>query len=382
MVVGGVISGVGVGWSTCTNRPRPVARRSTRRTPARPRRRSSAAARTRRSTGGPSVVRACVSSRCRAGEQIAEVTGAALAAVKEPIRCFSGLATAESVRARVGVAMRRSSASARSTLGDRLLRRPAPGTSTTSRSRRSSTSPEATVRPSASSTRCGRRTSPSTASGSPASRTWRCSTPSRGGSGRSRTTAARGSTGSASRSAPRPSKTASSTRVRGGSSPRGRLGPVPRHPAGSQWSGSGGPPRKADPNGEVVQVASCRSGRRFGQAYVPARVVLLDNRRTPSRSSRRGSRSMRPNWMPARGPHPPGVPRRRCGCPTRRCWSSSSTSSTRRLRPRGLRRPRPRLPGEHPADGVRGIPVAVGDDEIRRIEHALRDRERTRRSAG
>ena len=109
----------------------------------------------------------------------------------------------------------------------------------------------------------------------------------------------------------------------------------------------------------------------------PARVVLLDNPEDPITKFTPRLGVMRPSWLPAKGPNPPGVPESAMWMP----YTTMLVILVDIINAIDFK------PGVFVARGhdyraslARMVAAAyrfeVGDEEIGRIEHALRDRER------
>ncbi|MEP6650499.1 MAG: alpha/beta-hydrolase family protein, partial [Lapillicoccus sp.] len=150
-------------------------------------------------------------------------------------------------------------------------------------------------------------------------------------------------------------------------------------PAGSQWKREWRiHPQDEDPRGEVVQVANyeqwqaATAGRK-----TPPRVVLLENPEDPITKFTPRLAAMRPSWLPPGGPNPAGVPESAIWMP----YTTMLVVLVDIVNAIDFK------PGVFVARGhdyratlARMVAAAyrfeVGDEELNRIEHALRDRER------
>ena len=151
-------------------------------------------------------------------------------------------------------------------------------------------------------------------------------------------------------------------------------------PAGSQWKREWRiNPQDEDPKGEVVHVANYEQWQTVTAGRTtPARVVLLDNPEDPITKFTPRLAVMRPSWLPTKGPKPPGVPESAI-------WMPYTTMLVVLI---DIVNAIDFKPGVFVARGhdyraslARMVAAAykfdIGDEEIGRIEHALRDRERT-----
>ena len=151
-------------------------------------------------------------------------------------------------------------------------------------------------------------------------------------------------------------------------------------PAGSQWKRVWRiHPEEEDPHGEVVQVASYAQWQQeTANRTTPAKVVLLENPEDPITKFTPRLAVMRPSWLPPRGPNPPGVPESAV-------WMPYTTMLVVLV---DIVNAIDFQPGVFVARGhdyratlARMVAAAyrfdVGDEELNRIEHALRDRERS-----
>jgi uncharacterized membrane protein len=151
-------------------------------------------------------------------------------------------------------------------------------------------------------------------------------------------------------------------------------------PAGSQWKREWRiHPEEEDPKGEVVHVASYEQWQGVtADRTVPARVVLLDNPEDPITKFTPRLAVMRPSWLPAGGPNPPGVPESAIWMPyTTMLVALIDIVNAIDFKP-GVFVARGH---DYRASLARMVSAAyrleVDDEEMNRIEHALRDRERT-----
>lgn len=150
-------------------------------------------------------------------------------------------------------------------------------------------------------------------------------------------------------------------------------------PAGSEWKREWRiHPTEEDPKGEVVQVASYDQWQAaVADRKVPARVVLLENPEDPITKFTFRLAVMRPSWLPPRGPNPAGVPGSAIWLPyTTMLVVLVDIVNAIDFKP-GVFVARGH---DYRASLARMVAAAykfdVGDDELNRIEHALRDRER------
>jgi uncharacterized membrane protein len=151
-------------------------------------------------------------------------------------------------------------------------------------------------------------------------------------------------------------------------------------PAGSEWKREWRiHPQEEDPKGEVVQVASYEQWQAAAaERMSPARVVLLENPEDPITKFTPRLAVMRPSWIPTQGPKPPGVPQSAIWMP----YTTMLVILVDIVNAIDFK------PGVFVARGhdyratlPRMVAAAyrfdVGDEELNRIEHALRDRERS-----
>ena len=151
-------------------------------------------------------------------------------------------------------------------------------------------------------------------------------------------------------------------------------------PAGSQWKREWRiNPQEEDPKGEVVHVANYEQWQAVTAGRTtPARVVLLDNPEDPITKFTPRLAVMRPSWLPTGGPKPPGVPESAI-------WMPYTTMLVVLI---DIVNAIDFKPGVFVARGhdyraslARMVAAAykfdINDEEVGRIEHALRDRERT-----
>jgi uncharacterized membrane protein len=151
-------------------------------------------------------------------------------------------------------------------------------------------------------------------------------------------------------------------------------------PAGSQWKREWRiHPEEEDPKGEIVQVANYAEWQAVTAGRTtPARVVLLDNPEDPISKFTPRLAVMRPSWLPAKGPNPPGVPESAMWMPyTTMLVVLVDIVNAIDFKP-GVFVARGH---DYRASLARMVAAAykfdIDDDEVARIEHALRDRERT-----
>lgn len=151
-------------------------------------------------------------------------------------------------------------------------------------------------------------------------------------------------------------------------------------PAGSEWKREWRiHPAEEDPKGEVVQVSSYQQWQAVTAGRTtPARVVLLENPEDPITKFTPRLAVMRPSWLPAGGPNPPGVPESAIWMPyTTMLVTLVDIVNAIDFKP-GVFVARGH---DYRASLARMVAAAyrfeVGDDEMNRIEHALRDRERS-----
>ena len=151
-------------------------------------------------------------------------------------------------------------------------------------------------------------------------------------------------------------------------------------PAGSQWKREWRiHPHEEDPHGEVVQVADYAEWHlATGGRTKPAKVVLLENPEDPITKFTLRLAVMRPSWLPPGGPNPAGVPESAI-------WMPYTTMLVVLI---DIVNAIDFKPGVFVARGhdyraslARIVAAAyrfdVSDEELNRIEHALRDRERS-----
>ncbi|MEO7235793.1 MAG: alpha/beta-hydrolase family protein [Lapillicoccus sp.] len=151
-------------------------------------------------------------------------------------------------------------------------------------------------------------------------------------------------------------------------------------PAASQWASDWrADPAKTDPDDDVVEVASAKEWEAvLATRTTRPKYVLLNNHEDPITKFTPRTAIMRPAWMPRRGPRPAGVPRAAMWMP----YTSMLMGLVDVVNALDF------VPGVFVARGhdyratipamVSGVyQLPVGDDERLRIEHALRDRERT-----
>lgn len=151
-------------------------------------------------------------------------------------------------------------------------------------------------------------------------------------------------------------------------------------PAGSQWKREWRiHPHEEDPKGEVVNVTGYSQWlEETANRTTPARVVLLDNPEDPITKFTPRLAAMRPSWLPPRGPNPAGVPESTI-------WMPYTTMLVVLI---DIINAIDFKPGVFVARGhdyraslARMVAATyrfdVSDEEVNRIEHALRDRERS-----
>jgi hypothetical protein len=151
-------------------------------------------------------------------------------------------------------------------------------------------------------------------------------------------------------------------------------------PAGSEWKREWRiHPEEEDPKGEIVHVANYEQWQAATAGRTtPARVVLLDNPEDPITKFTPRLAVMRPSWLPAGGPNPPGVPESAIWMPyTTMLVALIDIVNAIDFKP-GVFVARGH---DYRASLARMVSAAyrleVDDEEMDRIEHALRDRERT-----
>ena len=151
-------------------------------------------------------------------------------------------------------------------------------------------------------------------------------------------------------------------------------------PAGSEWKREWRiHPHAEDPKGEVVQVASYEQWQAAAARRTsPPRVVLLENPEDPITKFTPRLAVMRPSWIPTQGPKPPGVPQSAIWMPyTTMLVILVDIVNAIDFKP-GVFVARGH---DYRASLARMVAAAyrfdVSDEELNRIEHALRDRERT-----
>jgi uncharacterized membrane protein len=151
-------------------------------------------------------------------------------------------------------------------------------------------------------------------------------------------------------------------------------------PAASKWASDWrADPAKTDPDGEVVEVADVKEWRQvLATRTARPRYVLLDNHEDPITKFTPRMAVMRPDWLPRHGPRPAGVPKAAMWMP----YTSMLIGLVDVVNALDF------VPGVFVARGHdyrASIPTMVSeayqlpvdDDELRRIELALRERERT-----
>ncbi len=150
-------------------------------------------------------------------------------------------------------------------------------------------------------------------------------------------------------------------------------------PAGSEWKREWRiNPQEEDPKGEIVHVANYEQWQTVTAGRTtPARVVLLDNPEDPITKFTPRLGVMRPSWLPVRGPNPAGVPESAMWMPyTTMLVILVDIVNAIDFKP-GVFVARGH---DYRASLARMVAAAyrfeVDDEEIGRIEHALRDRER------
>jgi uncharacterized membrane protein len=150
-------------------------------------------------------------------------------------------------------------------------------------------------------------------------------------------------------------------------------------PAGSEWATEWRrDPERQDPEGHVVEVANAAEW----EAAVAARptrprLVLLNNPEDPITKFAPRMAVMRPTWLPAKGPRPPGVPESALWMPYTTFLvllvdvinAIDFVPGVFVARGHDYRATIPRLVSE-------AYRLPVSDETMLRIEHALRDRER------
>jgi len=150
-------------------------------------------------------------------------------------------------------------------------------------------------------------------------------------------------------------------------------------PAASQWKREWRiHPAEEDPKGEVVQVSNYAQWQATAaDRTVPARVVLLDNPEDPITKFTPRLAVMRPSWLPTRRANPAGVPESAIWMPyTTMLVILVDIVNAIDFKP-GVFVARGH---DYRASLARMVAATyrydVGDEELDRIEHALRDRER------
>jgi uncharacterized membrane protein len=151
-------------------------------------------------------------------------------------------------------------------------------------------------------------------------------------------------------------------------------------PAGSQWKREWRiHPEEEDPKGEVVQVSNYAQWQAAtADRAVRPRVVLLDNPEDPITKFTPRLAVMRPSWLPTKGPNPVGVPESSMWMP----YTTMLVILVDIVNAIDFK------PGVFVARGhdyratlARMVAATyrfdASDAELDRIEHALRDRERT-----
>lgn len=150
-------------------------------------------------------------------------------------------------------------------------------------------------------------------------------------------------------------------------------------PAGSEWATAWRrDPARHDPQGRVIEVADVEEWRAaLAHRKTRPRLVLLNNPEDPITKFAPRMAVMRPSWLPAKGPRPPGVPETAL-------WMPYTTFLVLLVdvinaihfvpgvfvaRGHDYRATIPRMVSE-------AYRLPVSDDTMLRIEHALRERER------
>jgi uncharacterized membrane protein len=151
-------------------------------------------------------------------------------------------------------------------------------------------------------------------------------------------------------------------------------------PAGSQWKREWRiDPQEEDPKGEIVNVTGYEQWQEVtASRTTPPRIVLLDNPEDPITKFTPRLAAMRPSWLPPGGPNPAGVPESTM-------WMPYTTMLVVLI---DIINAIDFKPGVFVARGhdyraslARMVAAAyrfeVSDEELNRIEYALRDRERS-----